>query len=844
MSLVAKRNLNSKFLIIILIVSIIFINLTNIFLFNYRYNENFKFKFDKHIEISAPLTPAGIRITVVNDSSNSMVITWYTTADATDPKVEYSTDSSLTNNITIRPTSKYIDSTYIYSANLKDLKVNTTYYYKVSSDGYNERAILNFTTLPARNASSLKFLLFGDSRSQSEQRTELVKKIMENFADIEFIVHTGDIVEDGRIQTKWNDYFEDIEILTKKIPGYYIEGNHERLDGYMYDNIPLPSNGLNSFYYNFSIGPINFIGLNTERDISIQTTWLEEVLKNSYKDNNSLWNIAYMHQPIFGSYHPDRSDLISAWCPIFEEYNLDLVFAGHNHYYERSYPMNSLKQYDNSSSYEFENPSNPMYLTTGGAGVSLHERTTNPDYAPFYNSTYHFIIIDINVDDIKEETNLTLETWAMPDDYSGIYLIDNITIMKKGVYIDIQSPENYQLFGKIAPNFNINVDKGKIKPTWFTINTSWYTIDGGTTNFTFTGSTGTINQTAWNFQLNGTVNIQFYINDSLGNLEHNSVIVRKDITLPNISILDPSPNQVFGKKAPNFTLLIDKPNLNLSWYTIDDGIMNFTFTEQSGTINQTSWDLQPNGTVNIQFYVNDSLGNRDSTSVIVRRDITLPNISILNPLPNQFFGRDAPNFTLLIDKPNLNFTWYTINDGITNFIFTGLTGTINQTIWYSLGDGLIKLLFYANDTLGNIGRKEVLIRKDTIAPIITIIYPQENEIYGINPPNFTVYITDYNLDSMWYSFNESDVNIIFNENSTINQEEWEKLANGKFELIFFANDSASNVAFEVLIINKNISKQNNLIELLGALISFFTILTIAAISYTYVELKRKKNRKL
>ena len=189
---------------------IIILNLANT---NHSFLYNTTEKIDCDLKLSAPLTPAGIRISAVNDSSNSMVITWYTTADASDPKVVYSTDPTLTNNITIIPTSKYIDSgydTYIYSANLKSLESNTTYYYKVSSDPSNTREILNFTTTPLRNATSSKFLLFGDSRSQSEERSEIVKKIVETFDDIEFSIHTGDIVNDGTDQTLWNSYFLEV----------------------------------------------------------------------------------------------------------------------------------------------------------------------------------------------------------------------------------------------------------------------------------------------------------------------------------------------------------------------------------------------------------------------------------------------------------------------------------------------------------------------------------------------------------------------------------------------------------------------------------------------------------
>ena len=230
-----------------------------------------------------------------------MAVTWYTEEEASDPKLIYSTDPSLTDYISLVPTNSSISDTYIYSTILGNLDYNQTYYYKVSSDSSNEREILNFTTIPSRNANKLKLLVYGDSRTQRVPRLELVIKAMENFNDVDFIMHTGDIVEDGRIQSQWNEYFDDIEILSRQIPGLYIEGNHERTDGKMYDNIPLPSNGDNSTYYSFNIGPLNLIGLNTERDYTIQTPWLEGELNKSSEDNNTLWKIAYMHQPIFSS---------------------------------------------------------------------------------------------------------------------------------------------------------------------------------------------------------------------------------------------------------------------------------------------------------------------------------------------------------------------------------------------------------------------------------------------------------------------------------------------------------------------------------------------------------------
>ncbi|MFX1322457.1 MAG: purple acid phosphatase family protein, partial [Promethearchaeota archaeon] len=602
---------------------IVFFLITLSFLVDHHYvdfNEN-----NFNLNSNGLLTPKGIRLTAVNDSSNSIVISWYTESQASDPKLIYSNESTLINNNTVVPSFKLITGTYIYSVFISELDANKIYYYKVSSDAFNEREILNFTTSPVRNATSLKFLVFGDSRSQREQRSELVKKVVENFDDINFTIHTGDIVSDGRIQDQWNNYFEDIEPLTKKIPGYYIEGNHEHTDGYMYDNVHLPSNGLNSYYYSFNIGPINFIGLNNYRDLLIQTSWLEAELNKTNHDNNTLWRFVFMHEPIFNSLssRPDLTDLISNWCPLFEEYDVDMVFAGHNHYYERSYPMNRFKNFNSPSSYNFKNPSNPMYFITGGAGAPLYTRDTNPVYAPFYNSTYHFIIIKINVDDINEETILTLETWAMPDDYNNIYLIDNITIIKKGVIINIHSPNENQVFGYNAPNYNVTIEKQVSKPSWCSINTTWYTIDKGFTNYTFKELTGTINQTAWSEQINDSIRIIVYANDSLGNIYENSITVEKDITLPNITILLPEPNDTFGKDPPSFIIFVNDVNLDTMWYSLDGGTVNITFTI-NGTIDETEWNKFLNGNITITFYANDTAGNVSFKEISIEKKVSEP----------------------------------------------------------------------------------------------------------------------------------------------------------------------------------------------------------------------------
>ncbi|MHA1255376.1 MAG: fibronectin type III domain-containing protein [Promethearchaeota archaeon] len=122
--------------------------------------------------------------------------------------------------------TKFSYSAYFYTAELIDLQPNKTYFYRVSSDNNNVREIMNFTTL-ANKTDHVRFLVYGDSRTQRNVRSVLASKIMENFNDsFDFSILLGDIVEFGSLQDQWNEYFSDTEVLNAYKQGIYVEGNH------------------------------------------------------------------------------------------------------------------------------------------------------------------------------------------------------------------------------------------------------------------------------------------------------------------------------------------------------------------------------------------------------------------------------------------------------------------------------------------------------------------------------------------------------------------------------------------------------------------------------------------
>lgn len=150
----------------------------------------------------------------------------------------------------------------------------------------------------------------------------------------------------------------------------------------------------------------------------------------------------------------------------------------------------------------------------------------------------------------------------------------------------------------------------------------WYTLnDLPTKNFFPTNTT--INQGAWEAISVSTITITFYINDSAGKIVYDNVIVKKDNIIPIIIINSPLQNSEFEKNPPTFVLVIIEDFMDDIWYTLNDGITNHS-CGLSGQINQTFWDILPEGTYNLRFYASDTVGNVGYSDVIIIK--TAPSI--------------------------------------------------------------------------------------------------------------------------------------------------------------------------------------------------------------------------
>jgi len=234
----------------------------------------------------------------------------------------------------------------------------------------------NLSCAAEPDSISRAIVVYGDTRTNHDDHRKVVEAIMKINPEVAF--HVGDLVADGRVKAQWDVFFEISEPLLKIAEFYPVLGNHERNSQLYFDNFELPNN---ERWYSVDKYNIHFIILDSNVDSSIgseQYNWLEADLKN--RDKNVTFTAVVLHHPPYSTGHhkKDEKGLRETVVPLFEKYNVDIVFAGHDHDYERSL-VNGI-----------------YYIVTGGGGAP-HDRPqarTSP-YSQIFINTLEFCALSI-----------------------------------------------------------------------------------------------------------------------------------------------------------------------------------------------------------------------------------------------------------------------------------------------------------------------------------------------------------------------------------------------------------------------------------------------------------------
>lgn len=220
----------------------------------------------------------------------------------------------------------------------------------------------------------ISFSFWGDSQGGWNTFSHFAKN-MASFDD-DFSIGLGDLVADGSRDSEWISLRKAIEPLQKKMPLFFIPGNHD-YDGYYDDLIPqnylqhISGEKAGKTYYDFYAGKVAFIALdpNCNFPLSIDTAqhkWMLETMQSS-KWHEADWRFILIHQVPYGQgwegYEGDHF-IRSLIDTLANPYKIDFVLSGHIHDYERL----TKKYYDQSTT----------FIISGGAGGGIEPKDTNP----------------------------------------------------------------------------------------------------------------------------------------------------------------------------------------------------------------------------------------------------------------------------------------------------------------------------------------------------------------------------------------------------------------------------------------------------------------------------------
>ena len=248
---------------------------------------------------------------------------------------------------------------------LTGLRAGTRYRYRVVAEGISSLEGSFRTHAPGD--TSLTFILYGDSRENPAEHARLAERMATH--DFDFILHSGDFVDDGRVEAEWGtQFFKPVLPVVLKAPLYPAIGNHEMDAAPYYTTFEVPPNGSKErpeAWYSFDYGHAHFVVLDSNPESgglaegTEQRRWLEQDLAAS----EAQWKFAVLHHPLYSSgYHKSNLPLREALMPIFERFGVDMVLTGHDHCYERTWPLRGGGRSDHGI----------VHVVSGGGGASLY----------------------------------------------------------------------------------------------------------------------------------------------------------------------------------------------------------------------------------------------------------------------------------------------------------------------------------------------------------------------------------------------------------------------------------------------------------------------------------------
>lgn len=365
--------------------------------------------------------PSHISVQLGEDASEEVNISYYTKYSITDSDIQivpYSKNPDFSKGTTVKAEIETtceaetlrewpsIDLGFIgilyhkeyvnrHIVTIKGLEADSKYCYRIGDaekGWWSETGVIS----TADNSDSFSFFHMSDPQSTTEKQYNTVFAPAVEFAtsnhDGDFILATGDFVDDGRSFIQWQRMFNSTDALMN-IPLMGLAGNHEAkgdnaLDYYFtFPNVPEQDKTL-GIYYSFDYNNAHFAILDSNKlgdDEGLspeQIEWLKADMNASDAD----WKFVALHKaPYSNGSHYDDDDVIAIRAQLqslMPELGIDIVFQGHDHVFMRTDVMNNNAVVEteteevtyNGLDYTAKvNPDGTIYSINGTIGVKHYK---------------------------------------------------------------------------------------------------------------------------------------------------------------------------------------------------------------------------------------------------------------------------------------------------------------------------------------------------------------------------------------------------------------------------------------------------------------------------------------
>ncbi len=296
-----------------------------------------------------------------------------------------------------------------------------------------------------QSGDSFRFAVYGDPRpgdtlSQGHHRA-VMREVALN--DPVFVAILGDMVDQGRDPNQWRDFFTVESPVLRRAVAYPAMGDndYDHAQGIASRYFPF----LKNRYYRFEWSGVQFFSLYTwdtrgtqpENEFnahSEQVRWFTAELAQP-SVQQAPFRVVFMHDPVFISRGRSAQLLRTVYAPLFEKYQVDLVFSSW-HLYERS------------------QHNRVHYVVSGGAGAELIWMNPSSQFPALVDARrHHFCRVDIS------SNALTLR--AIAEDGT---VLDQLTLTPQGQTQQAAQQRFQRLAQRLAQSIPIDGGTGPRLP--------------------------------------------------------------------------------------------------------------------------------------------------------------------------------------------------------------------------------------------------------------------------------------------------------------------------------------------------------------------------------------------